>query len=330
MKCTSRSTILSSNKRTPARFSIARALVCSQFLLLSVSAIAAPACLPVSEDRILGRDLARTDARFTSLGATLQLGYAPTPGIARVFSAPELERIARSNGIKLGRRISGEGIEDCFEFPVHTPMDAELLAPMRDVLPRDAALQIEDMVHTPIPAGRVEFPLSSLEPAAAGGSDVQLWRGFVQYTDTRRVALWARVRITVTQRVVVTNKDLEADLPIDATALRIQERSGPWRHEVLASRIDQVAGQVVRQRLSAGSEISMSVLAKPPAIRRGDLVRVEVQSGQAVLHFEAMAQTTARAGEYAELRNPITGKTFRARAEAGSRAVIVIGKDPPL
>jgi hypothetical protein len=82
--------------------------------------------------------------------------------------------------------------------------------------------------------------------------------------------------------------------------------------------------------LPAGTEIPVSLIDEPPAIRRGDLVRVEVRSGLAVLHFDAVAEATVRAGEYAGFRNPITGKTFRALAETGSKALIVVGKGPVL
>ena len=45
--------------------------------------------------RILGRDLAIADSRFSALPASLAIGFAPTPGTKRVFSGAELSRIAR-------------------------------------------------------------------------------------------------------------------------------------------------------------------------------------------------------------------------------------------
>jgi len=50
----------------------------------------------------------------------------------------------------------------------------------------------------------------------------------------------------------------------------------------------------------------------------------------AIAQITAIAQTTVRAGEIADLRNPISGKIFRARAESGSRAVVVVGRGPAL
>jgi flagella basal body P-ring formation protein FlgA len=294
------------------------------FLLLSLTlpAIVSARCLPVAGDRILGADLVSADAKFAALPATLQLGYAPAPGASRVFTAIELQRVARANGIQ-----ATDFFDVCFEIPLHVPTDAEFVEAMRPALPAEATLRLVDMARAAIPSGKLQFPLSGLEPPANG---TQLWRGFVQYTDTRRIAIWARVVITATYITVMTRHALVPDTPIDAASLEVQTKIGPLKREVSASRLEQVAGRVIRHPLPAGAEIPLSLIDEPPAIRRGDLVRVEVRSGLAVLHFDAVAETTVRAGEYAGFRNPITGKTFRALAEAGSKAVIVVGKGPAL
>jgi flagella basal body P-ring formation protein FlgA len=300
-----------------------------RFFLFLALTIPASACLPVGGDHILGRDLALADAKFSLLPATMQLGYAPVPGSPRVFTPAELQRIARANGIPTGTNPS-DFAETCFEVPTHFPGDAEFVGSMLLRLPRDANVRLLDMSRAAIPSGKIEFPLTGLEPPAAGNDGAQLWRGFVQYSETRRIAVWARVAVAVTYTTVVTRKDLAADTPIAADALRIETRTGAFKREPTASHIEEVAGRVVRRTVKSGAEIPLSLLDEPPAIRRGDLVRVEVQSGLAVLHFDAVAQTTVRAGEVAELRNTVSGKTFRARAETGSRAIVIVGKDPAL
>jgi flagella basal body P-ring formation protein FlgA len=299
-------------------------------LLATMAAFAAPgACRSVGGDRILGRDLALADARFAALPATAQFGYAPTPGGRRIFNAAELQLIARINGIKFA-----DGVDICFETPVHTPDDVEFMEAMRLSLPQRATLRVVDRERTAVPAGRMVFPLSGLEPAAAGNDNTQLWRGFVQYSDTRRLSLWARVSIAVSYPTVVAARDLSEDTPIGSDVLRVEERTGPLSHVPAAARIEDVAGHVVRHPLKAGSEIPLALLDDPPAVRRGDSIRVEVRSGLAVLHFDAVAESRAREGEMAELRNPITGKTFHARIvpdpKLGSKAVVVVGQGPAL
>jgi flagella basal body P-ring formation protein FlgA len=298
---------------------------CLLLLLLTLPAVISARCLPVAGDRILAADLAAADTKFASLPATLQLGYAPAPGASRVFTAIELQRIARTNGIQ-----AADFTDVCFEIPLHVPTDVEFVEAMRPALPADATLRLVDMARTAIPSGKLQFPLSGLEPPAVGNDSAQLWRGLVQYTDTHRIAIWAHVVINATYTTVVTRTALTADTPIDAASLEVQTKTGPLKREVSASRVEQVAGRVIRHPLPPGAEIPLSLIDEPPAIRRGDLVRVEVRSGLAVLHIDAVAETTVRAGEYAGFRNPTSGKTFRALAETGSKAVIVVGKGPAL
>jgi flagella basal body P-ring formation protein FlgA len=100
------------------------------------------------------------------------------------------------------------------------------------------------------------------------------------------------------------------------------------KRDPTASRIEDVAGKVLRRPVNAGAEVSISLLDDPPAVRRGDLVRVEVRSGFAVLHFVAVAESNVRAGDFAEFRNPGTGKLVRARVEDGSHAVVIVGMGP--
>ena len=294
------------------------------FLSLMSAAIASGACLPVSGDRILGRDLALADTKFSSLPPTLPLGYAPVPGATRVFAALELQRIAHANGIALS-----EASEVCFEVPMHVPSDTEFLESIRRSLPPASSVQLVDMGRAAIPLGKIDFPLSGLEPPTLEDG-AQLWRGFVQYTDTHRLPIWARVTVKVTYAAVVPRKNLAAGTPIEAAALAVETRTGPLRREITASRIEDVAGHVVRRSVMRGAEIPVALLDEAPAVRRGDLVRIEVQSGSAVLRFDAVAETTVHAGEFADFRNPVSGKTFRARAEAGSKAVVVIGRGSSL
>jgi flagella basal body P-ring formation protein FlgA len=295
-------------------------------LLAIVFAVTASAtCLPVTGDRILGSDLARADRRFAALPATLQIGYTPVPGMDRTFAAPELRQIARSNGIAWN---DTDRTEACFELPIHAPTETEFTTSMRGSLPPAAELHIVEIGHAAIPAGKIEFPLAGLEPLNT--ENAQLWRGFVQYTETRRLPVWARVKVTVTHAAVIPVKDLAPEIPIEAASLRLETISGPLARESSASRIEDVAGRVLRRFVKAGSEIPIAALEDAPVVRRGDLVRVEVRSGSAVLHFDAVAESNARAGELADLRNPETGRIFRARAEVGSKAVIVVGGAPAL
>jgi hypothetical protein len=213
-------------------------------ILAIVATVAHGACLPVTGDRIFASDLARADARFVALPGTLPLAFAP-----HIFHVAELQRIARANGLAVTTLA-----EVCFEMPFHAPAESDFLDAMRRSLPTSAAITMVEMFPSPIPPGAIVFPATTREP--------QIWRGYVQYTPTRRFPIWARV------------------------------------------------------------SVSMTLVA-----RRGDTVPVEVHSGRAVIRFDAIAQKDVVPDGIADLRNPVTGRTFHAHMD-GTKAILIVGKGP--
>jgi flagella basal body P-ring formation protein FlgA len=296
-----------------------------QCLLLSIacSGTVFAGCIPTTGNRILGRDLAGADARFSALPATLTVGYAPAPGTKRVFTPLELQRLAKAN--RLPAAGYGAGYNDiCFELPMRHLTEEDAMAAMRHSLPPEAVLKIVELESLEIPAGMLEFPIETLEPTAVATHGVQLWRGHVRYAETRLLAVWARVEVSVKFTAVVAGKDLAANVPIDADSLRVETITGPMPREKSATRIEDVQGRLPKRALRAGSAIPIAVLAEAPAVRKGDPVTVEVQSGMAHLRFQAIADSAARDGDMLELRNPVSGKTFRARLGPGAQALVVL------
>jgi flagella basal body P-ring formation protein FlgA len=288
------------------------------FAIFGVSGAEAE-CMPVSGNRIAGRDLALADKRFSALPATLTVGFAPAPGARRLFDVAELQRLARANA------IPAEGLTDiCFELTMHPLKAEDAITAMRQALPSEVTLKIVELPAVEVPAGKVAFPLPGLEPPLESNHRVQLWRGDVTYAETRHTSIWARVEVTAQYKAVVATKDLSAGAPIDDSSLRIETRSGPLAREKPANSIEDVRGRILKRAIKAGAPIPLAVLAEPPDVHRGDAVSVEVQSGPAHLRFEAIAETSARDGELVELRNPLNGKSFRAKLSPDGRAVIVI------
>jgi flagella basal body P-ring formation protein FlgA len=284
-------------------------------LILTSSAFCA--CFPIGGDRIYGSDLAAASPAFASLPPDLTIAYAPAPGSQRIFAAAELARIARANRIALATPPS----EVCFEIPMRPMTADETLDTMRKVLPPEAELSIVELPKTNIPVGRLEFPLNGLEPAAHGA---RVWRGSVRYSETLRMPVWARVSVQRRYVAVVAAKDLPLNEPIDPSSLHLETVTVPIDSERLALRIEDVLGRVPKKAVRAGEAIPIGILNFPPTVHRGDAIRVEVRSGQARLLFDAVAQGPGCEGDMVELRNPSTGRTFRARLEEAGRAVIVV------
>jgi len=293
------------------------------FLVAALPWLACAGCFPVAGPRILARDLALADSRFSALPSTLAVGFAPDPGGKRIYTTAELERIGRANGVKLENPA-----DICFELPMRHVREEDAEAAMRRSLPAAAELRIIELAQSDVPAGQLEFPLEGLEPAppSAPGAQPwpQLWRGYVKYADTRRAPFWARVSILVNYTAVIASRDLPLNAVVDAALLHIESRTGALTREKVASRIEEVSGRLVKRAVGAGSPIPLSSLTDLPAVRRGDSVQVDVESGAAHLRFTAVAESTANEGDTIELRNPLSGKTFRAKLDHGPRVLLVV------
>jgi flagellar basal body P-ring formation protein FlgA len=288
-------------------------------LAAALPSLAFAGCFPVTGPRILARDLALADSRFSALPSTLAVGFAPDPGGKRVYTAAELERVTRANGVRL------ENLGDiCFELPMLHVREEDAEAAMRHSLPADAELKIVELAKSDVPAGQLEFPLDGLEPPSPAAPGTQLWRGYVKYAETRRAAFWARVSVLVRYTAVIANKDLPVNGIVDSAQVRIESRTGPLVREKAASRIEEVSGRLLKRAVAAGAPIPLASLTDLPAVRRGDSVQVDVESGGAHLRFTAIAESAANEGDMIELLNPLSGKTFRARLDRGPRVLLVV------
>jgi flagella basal body P-ring formation protein FlgA len=287
-------------------------------LLAILSGTSLPGCVPVTASRILARDLALADSRYSALPSTLVAGFTAEPGRTRTLTAAQLQRLARANGLDI------ENPADlCFELPVSRLKEDDAIAAMRRVLPPEAILKLLEIQTLAAPAGDLEFFLAGLEPSG-------LWRGDVKYAETKKTPVWARVAITINYSAVVAATDLPADLAIPAGALRVEQKTGPMLHELTAASIADVAGRAPKRPVRAGALIPVALLTDPPDVHRGDSVRVEVRSGPALLHFDAIADAPARRGAIVELRNPASGKTFKARLDSPSTATVELTGEPLL
>jgi flagella basal body P-ring formation protein FlgA len=57
-------------------------------------------------------------------------------------------------------------------------------------------------------------------------------------------------------------------------------------------------------------------------VERGDKIAIEVSSGGARLTFDAMAESSGHAGDSIMVRNPESGRLFRAKVEGKGRASV--------
>jgi flagella basal body P-ring formation protein FlgA len=278
-------------------------------VLLSLAVLAVPgraACVSISGERILARDLAQAVPIFAALPPELAMGYAPASGSRRTYSIAELARIAHGYG------LAEPQAEACFTRALETLTPEKVEAAVRAVLP-GARIEIVDFSRQPVPPGELRLPLSGLcPPRAAAPEDPLLWRGHAGPAGEVGLPIWVKVRIHLAGNRVVATETIEAGRRIERGDVRLEAFDGPpgWPD------LPQVLGRALRQRVEAGTLLETRMLADADDVMNGENVRVVVLCGRAHILLEGQAQGAGKRGETIGVRNPATGKLFRARVEA--------------
>ena len=158
--------------------------------LLLAAVLPAASCHEIASDRIYARDLAAAVPLFSTLPPDVAVGLAPIPGRQRVFRIAELRRIALTNHLPVDALA-----DTCFEWKIAPPDPARIVEAMKKSLAgRETSIEIVDYSRAEIPRGELSFPPAGI--SAVSDAPV-VWRGYVTYAESRRMNVWARVRITV-------------------------------------------------------------------------------------------------------------------------------------
>lgn len=267
-------------------------------------------CYPIQDDQIYARDVAAAIPGFAGVPADFALGYAPAPGTRRVFKAAVLERLALNQGVSL------ESASDvCFERAMATLEASQILEALRSAWNgSDVNMELRSWSPQIAPQGKVVFPRTGLQlPSASDPQAEVVWRGYVMYGNNRRFGISARARITTSVTRVVAVADLSAGETVREDQVRLETFDTFALDDRPARRLEEVVGYVTRARIRAGATVLRNQLNRAPEITRGDLVQVEVTAGGARLAFEGKAESNGTTGATILVKNPSSGKDFRAR-----------------
>lgn len=289
-------------------------------ILISCSMLLAKDCIPISSSKILARDITGAAPLLSSLDPETVIAFAPLPGVQRVITGRELLAIAQRNGLEAEPTVPSV----CVERAMRAIDRAELSRALVTALGvANAQLEILDFSNQAVPPGHLEFRVAGLNrPPADAPETPVIWRGRLVYDGDRSLAVWAKVRITVERSVLIAVEAIQSGGPIRAEQVKVSRASEfPLSPPALDS-IVQVSGKCARRTISAGQRIVPAMLAEPMAVVQGETVHVRVVDGFAALTLEAIAQSTGARGEAVMIRNPTTGKTFRAVVEDKGKVIV--------
>ena len=296
-------------------------------LIVVVAALAqaGEGCIQVDSLRVTAADIAVSVPAFEALPPATMLGYAPTPGLSRWWRSTELSSLAARNGL-----AAGSLPDFCVQRPTRTLTLEEVEAALREALPADAKLEIVEICHSHMPNGKLEFNLRSLQRASVPASNAPaanpplLWRGRVVYDGARSAAFWATVRVSRPHTGLYAAREIPRGRVLDAGDIREETRqTSLFEPESVAAAGDAI-GREARYTIRAGLPIAPQALTSPREVESGEIVKVQVESGQAQLKFNGRAMNAGRLGELVYVENLENGRRFRARVDGPKQVSVQV------
>lgn len=294
----------------------------SVWLLVLSALLNASRCQTLRGDQITGEDLARALPAFSAIPGDAVIGFSPVPGNRRVFAFPELARIGKKYGLETPANARA-----CFEWTMQPLTEDAVRAAIRETLKApEARIAILAMSKSEVPEGKLVFPLSGLSASTSVDPATPVtWRGEVMYHSAHRFTFWARVRIAANMARVVPKELLLPGQPVSAQQVSLETREDfPLRND-LARSLEEVVGRTPLHAVRPGTPILRTDLREPFQVQRGDAVFVTAICGGAQLQLEAVAENPGKQGDVISLKNPRTGRTFRARVDGKDQALVTAG-----
>jgi flagella basal body P-ring formation protein FlgA len=284
---------------------------------MTVLTLVAAASVSVTGAHITAGDLARALPGFKPPDPSVVVGWAPLPGAVRTIPATELRRML--SPLNSSVVLPAAGI--CLEVPLAPLSEEAVVEAMRNVLGADSKIEVVEISRFPAPIGEVVFPRESL--VSPGSQETAaLWRGFVRYGEAGKFQIWARVKVLVPVVRLIAIEPLRQGQPIQASQVKVATLEDAPNSRFTPATVELAQGFIPKRTISANSPVWTDSLDPPMAITKGDRVEVIVRSGLAVLILKAEAMTSGRTGEAISLKNPSSGKLFRARIDGPSAASV--------
>jgi flagella basal body P-ring formation protein FlgA len=289
------------------------------FHTLLLQAEVVSGCHPIAGDRITGQDLAAVVPELQLLPKDFLVGYSPFPGAVRVFRAAQLQQIATSHHLPAGRIYSPV----CFAWHLRIPSKQELTDAVKTTLDSyKADVTITDESHVPVPEGKLTFPLRGL---TADTIKPAIWNGYVTYAQGRRFNTWVQVQITVHEQRLISARPIRAGEVIAAADIKKVEYAGSMSRTPMLTDEKAVIGQCARFPIADGEAFTPSMLFPPLDVAREDMVTVLISCGAAHIQTQGIAAESGYVGSVIHVRNPKTGRVFRARIDERGVVTVVAG-----
>jgi flagella basal body P-ring formation protein FlgA len=258
-------------------------------------------------------NITAADLHLEGVAPETVLSFAPAPGLQRVFHVPELRQIAAR--FQLSQTFDSD---ICVERGTASLDQAKVLAAMQKELP-EAKIEILEVSKQTAPEGEIVFHRAGLRNTTTNGA---IWYGSIRYAPNRDFSIWAKVMVTTTSTHVVAVSDLTPGKPVAPEQVAVETVDEFPSAQPLAQSINDVVGRYPKSLIRAGAPIRRDALETPKDVRQGEMVEVDVLSGNARLKLQARAEASGSIGDRIPVLNTESARRFQAIIESKGKVSV--------
>lgn len=281
---------------------------------------------------IIDRPEVRLGDLFEGIGAAgaRVLGPGPAPGQSITVPAPQLAAIAAQFGVSWQPHSPED--QAVLERPGRPLRRAEVERPLHEALvaagaPAQFRLLLPDFSPPEVPPGAAvaaEVRALDYDPASGRFSAVLL----VEASGMDEVEVPVSGRAEPTVRVLVATRVLMPGTVIGPGDLGPEELPASDIVDAVATDPGQAVGMEVLHPIAPGDSIPLEDLARPPLVRRGQLVMIALAVSDLALDEQGRALDTGAAGDEVRVLNPVSRAVLEATVVGPGRVRVAPGSVP--
>jgi len=146
----------------------------------------------------------------------------------------------------------------------------------------------------------------------------------VRLTDRQgqRRSFTVRARIEVARDVVVADDTLAYNRILTAGDVRVKKKWMRSMDPKLVTSVDQVEGMRLVANVPAGGEITTYMLKEPTLVKRGDVVRLQLDRGALQISTLAICEEDGVRGALVKIKNMASNRIVYAKVKGENHVVI--------
>lgn len=127
-----------------------------------------------------------------------------------------------------------------------------------------------------------------------------------------------RVRIEVLTEVIVSTGGIARDAKIDQSDVMVKKKWLDTATSGVVSDVNEVDGKKAAMRINAGTEITKHMLRSVPVVKKGEVVRIVLESGPMMISAMGLCEEDGGQGDLIRVQNSSSKKTVFARVMGAS------------